>query len=65
MSNSNPAFSRSLAFRESTLATPSADQLDEMYGRPSASSTDTGRMCVAAMNSQNINHICKAVAAVL
>ena len=44
MSNSNPAFSRSLAFRESTMATPSADQLDEMYGRPSASSTDTGRM---------------------
>ncbi|MDP4633308.1 MAG: Bax inhibitor-1/YccA family protein [Pontimonas sp.] len=44
MSNSNPAFARSLAFRESSLATPSADQLDEMYGRPSASSTDTGRM---------------------
>ena len=30
MSNSNPAFARSLAFRESSLATPSADQLDEM-----------------------------------
>ena len=44
MSNSNPAFSRSLAFRESTVATPNADQLDEMYGRPSASSVDTGRM---------------------
>ena len=44
MSNSNPAFSRSLAFRESTVATPSADQLDEIYGRPSASSVDTGRM---------------------
>ena len=44
MSNSNPAFARSLAFRESTFATPSADQLDEMYGRPSASSADTGRM---------------------
>lgn len=44
MSNSNPAFSRSLAFRESTVATPSTDQLDEIYGRPSASSVDTGRM---------------------
>ncbi|MEK9599434.1 MAG: Bax inhibitor-1/YccA family protein, partial [Pontimonas sp.] len=44
MSNSNPAFARSLAFRENTLATPSAEQLDEMYGRPSASTTDTGRM---------------------
>ena len=44
MSNSNPAFARSLAFREITLATPSAEQLDEMYGRPSASTTDTGRM---------------------
>ena len=44
MSNSNPAFARSLAFRESTVATPSADQLDELYGRPSATSADTGRM---------------------
>ena len=44
MSNSNPAFARSLAFRENTLATPSAEQLDEMYGRPSASTADTGRM---------------------
>ena len=44
MASSNPAFSRSLAFRESSVATPSADQLDEMYGRPSATSADTGRM---------------------
>jgi uncharacterized YccA/Bax inhibitor family protein len=35
-------FSR--VFRESTVATPNADQLDEMYGRPSASSVDTDRM---------------------
>jgi len=27
--------------------------------------TDTGRMCVAAMNSQNIDYVCKAIAAVL
>ena len=27
--------------------------------------TDSGRMCVAAMNSQNIDYVCKAIAAVL
>ena len=27
--------------------------------------TDTGRMCVAALNSQNIAHVCKAIASVL
>ncbi|TDQ43534.1 amino acid aminotransferase [Tepidicella xavieri] len=27
--------------------------------------TDTGRMCVAALNSKNIDHVCKAIAAVL
>jgi aromatic-amino-acid transaminase len=27
--------------------------------------TDTGRMCVAALNHQNIGHVCKAIAAVL
>ncbi len=27
--------------------------------------TDTGRMCVAALNNQNIGHVCKAIAAVL
>ncbi len=26
--------------------------------------TDTGRMCVAALNSKNIDHVCKAIAAV-
>jgi aromatic-amino-acid transaminase len=26
--------------------------------------TDTGRMCVAALNSRNIDHVCKAIAAV-
>lgn len=27
--------------------------------------TDTGRMCVAALNSQNIGHVCQAIATVL
>ncbi len=27
--------------------------------------TDTGRMCVAALNSKNIDHVCKAIAAVV
>ncbi|QXZ10835.1 aspartate/tyrosine/aromatic aminotransferase [Comamonas sp. Y33R10-2] len=27
--------------------------------------TDTGRMCVAALNSKNIEHVCKAIAAVI
>lgn len=27
--------------------------------------TDTGRMCVAALNSKNIDHVCKAIAAVI
>lgn len=49
-SSSNPAFSRNPAF--STGATkglqvanaPTAEQLDEMYGRPSATAADTERM---------------------
>lgn len=27
--------------------------------------TDTGRMCVAALNSKNIDHVCKSIAAVI
>jgi aromatic-amino-acid transaminase len=27
--------------------------------------TDTGRMCVAALNSKNVAHVCKAIAAVV
>ena len=27
--------------------------------------TDTGRMCVAALNSHNIGHVCRSIAAVL
>jgi len=44
MSNSNPAFRRSVAFQDSSVATPSAQTLDELYGRPPATGTDTGRM---------------------
>lgn len=44
MSNSNPAFSQSLVFNQDRIAAPSVGELDEMYGRPSATPTDTGRM---------------------
>jgi uncharacterized YccA/Bax inhibitor family protein len=44
MSNSNPAFARSAAFSETRYDAPSATELDEIYGRPSATPTDTGRM---------------------
>ena len=44
MSNSNPAFSRSAVFAQGGLSTPSATDLDELYGRPSATTADTGRM---------------------
>jgi aromatic-amino-acid transaminase len=27
--------------------------------------TDSGRMCVAALNSKNIDHVCKSIAKVL
>jgi aromatic-amino-acid transaminase len=27
--------------------------------------TDAGRMCVAALNSKNIDHVCKSIAAVM
>jgi len=44
MSNSNPAFSRSAVFTPGALATPSSTELDELYGRPSATTAETGRM---------------------
>ena len=44
MATSTPAFSRSLAFSPSNVATPDARELDELYSRPSASSASTGRM---------------------
>lgn len=50
MANSNPAFSNSPAFTQSATKaiqytqTPSAEQLDELYGRPSATAEQTERM---------------------
>ncbi len=50
MANSNPAFSNSPAFTQSAskaiqyAQTPSAEQLDELYGRPSATAEQTDRM---------------------
>lgn len=44
MSNSNPAFSRQAVFTDGRFPAPSAQELDELYSRPSASPADTGRM---------------------
>lgn len=50
MATSNPAFSNSPAFTQSASKaiqfsqTPSAEQLDEMYGRPAATAEQTDRM---------------------
>jgi uncharacterized YccA/Bax inhibitor family protein len=44
MSNSNPAFSRSMVFNQTQVASPSVSELDELYGRPAATPADTGRM---------------------
>ena len=41
------------------------DQMVRLRNEFGVYGTDTGRMCVAAMNSQNIDHICKSIAAVL
>jgi uncharacterized YccA/Bax inhibitor family protein len=49
MASSNPAFANSPAFNgrgdvAARVNTPSADELDALYSRPSATPTDTGRM---------------------
>jgi hypothetical protein len=44
MSSSNPAFAMSPAFSPSKRASVSVEELDELYGRPSATEADTGRM---------------------
>lgn len=45
MALSNPAFSTTPAFsQKSRVAAPAATELDELYGRPSASPADTDRM---------------------
>ena len=44
MSSTNPAFSMSPAFSPAKRARVSVEELDELYGRPSATSVETGRM---------------------
>jgi len=44
MASSNPAFSRSAVFSDTGRQPISLEQLDEMYGRPAATPSDTGRM---------------------
>jgi uncharacterized YccA/Bax inhibitor family protein len=49
MALENPAFSRSAAFQNkstATVATPSADDLQQMYESPTATGSDTNRMTV-------------------
>lgn len=41
------------------------DQMVRLRNEFGVYGTDTGRMCVAALNSKNIDYVCKAIAAVL
>ncbi|GAA6140823.1 amino acid aminotransferase [Hydrogenophaga sp. 5NK40-0174] len=43
----------------------SKDQMVRLRSEFGVYGTDTGRMCVAALNSKNIDHVCKAIAAVV
>ena len=43
----------------------SKDQMVRLRSEFGVYGTDTGRMCVAALNSKNIDHVCKAIAAVI
>ena len=43
----------------------SKDQMVRLRSEFGVYGTDTGRMCVAAINSGNIDHVCKSIAAVL
>ena len=43
----------------------SKDQMVRLRSEFGVYGTDTGRMCVAALNSKNIEHVCKAIAAVM
>jgi aromatic-amino-acid transaminase len=49
-------------FSYSGLTTAQMQRLRSEFG---VYGTDTGRMCVAALNSQNIDHVCKSIAAVV
>jgi len=44
MSSTNPAFTMSPAFSPAKRARVSVEELDELYGRPSATTVETGRM---------------------
>ena len=41
------------------------DQMVRLRGEFGVYGTDTGRMCVAALNGKNIGHVCRSIAAVL
>lgn len=43
----------------------SKEQMQRLKTEFGVYGTDTGRMCVAALNSKNIDHVCKAIAAVV
>ncbi|WP_120967654.1 amino acid aminotransferase [Comamonas sp. lk] len=43
----------------------SKDQMVRLRSEFGVYGTDTGRMCVAALNSKNIEYVCKAIAAVI
>lgn len=49
-------------FSYSGLSKPQMERLRAEFG---VYGTDTGRMCVAALNSGNIDHVCKAIAQVV
>ena len=43
----------------------SKDQMIRLRSEFGVYGTDTGRMCVAALNSKNIDHVCASIAKVL
>jgi aromatic-amino-acid transaminase len=43
----------------------SKDQMVRLRNEFGVYGTDTGRMCVAALNSKNIAHVCASIAKVL
>ena len=49
-------------FSYSGLTKPQMERLRDEFG---VYGTDTGRMCVAALNSQNIDHVCQSIAKVV
>ena len=49
-------------FSYSGLTKPQMERLRDEFG---VYGTDSGRMCVAALNSQNIDHVCHAIAKVV